>query len=141
MRESGRRSEHQKKGGRLNAYRPGTQVPRLRSEPETLERPPVGALAQLLERSLSNLADTLACYTHELPDALERHPLGTFLQPVIQVENLPFPRSEVLLQDAVDQFPHELVFGALLDVDAFLRREPLTEGCGVPIGAVDGGVQ
>src|SRR5687767_1694392 len=116
-------------------------TPRSRGRPEAGERRPVRGLAQLLERALADLTDALARDAHEGTDALERHRLGAFLEPVVQVEDLPLARREVATQRAVDVLAHELEVRGLLDVLPLLGHEALAEGAGVAVGAVDGGVE
>src|SRR5215831_17615620 len=86
--------------------------------PESAERFAVRALAQLLERPFADLANPLARHAHERADLLERHRLRAFLEPVVEIEDLPLARREILLEYAIDKFAHQLVIGDFLDLRA-----------------------
>src|SRR6185436_15293826 len=103
--------------------------------PEPAQRTSIRALAQLLERALPNLADALARHSHQGADLLERHRLGTFLETVVEVQDLALARREVAAEHAVDELPHELVVGALFDLLAVDSGEALTQRGGFPVGS------
>src|SRR6266516_2657156 len=105
--------------------------------PEPLERFAVGRLSQLLKCPFSNLPDALARDAHQRADLLERHRLAALFEPVIEIENLALARREILVEDPIDEFAHQLAVGALLDLAAFLSREALAERRGVLVGAID----
>src|SRR5687768_10433722 len=95
--------------------------------PEAGERKPVRRFTKLLEGALANLPDALARHAHQRADLLQRHRLGTLLQPVVEVEDLALARREVLPEDAVDELAHELCVGAVLDLAAVDSGEALAE--------------
>src|SRR4051812_7243555 len=86
--------------------------------PESAERATVGAFTKLLERPLAYLTDALASHTHQGADPLERHRLGSFLESVVEVQNLLLTGSEILPEHAIDELAHQLVVGAVLDLHA-----------------------
>src|SRR5688500_3429770 len=95
--------------------------------PEAGQRVSIGRLAQLLEGALANLTDPLARDAHERADLFQRHRLGAFLEPVVQVEDLPLAGGEVLREHAVDELAHELEVRHILDIAAVDANEALTE--------------
>src|SRR5579862_7088514 len=105
--------------------------------PETGECPSIRRLPKLLEGALADLADALASDTHQSTDALEGHRLRTLVESVVEVENLPLARSQVALEDAVDELAHQLVIGDFLDLRPVDTGETLAEGGGFAIGPID----
>src|SRR6266540_2218831 len=115
--------------------------PRLSRPPEPLERFPVRRFSQFLECPLSNLPDSFPRDAHQRADLLERHRLAALFESVVEIENLALARREILLEDPVDEFAHQLAVGALLDLAAFLTRKALTERRRVLVAAIDGCVE
>src|SRR6266511_1136264 len=105
--------------------------------PEPLERFAIGRFSQLLKCPFSNLPDALARDSHQRADLLERHRLAALFEPVIEIENLALARREILVEDPIDEFAHQLGVGALFDLAAFLAGEALAERRGVLVGAID----
>src|SRR5215831_5492500 len=95
--------------------------------PEPAECFAVWALAQLLERPFADLANPLARHAHQRADLLERHRLRAFLEPVVEIEDLPLARREILLEYAIDEFAHQLVVGDLFDLSAVDAGETLAQ--------------
>src|SRR6185312_980726 len=126
--------------------RPRSSSVRLRKvfgsgRPEPAERFAVRRLAELFEGALANLADSLAGDTHQGADLLERHRLGAFLEPVVEVEDLPFARREILLEYAIDELAHQLVVGYLFDLGAVDAGEAFAQGGSFAIGSINGSVE
>src|SRR5258705_395201 len=109
--------------------------------PEATERPPIRALAQLLERPLPYLANAFAGDAHKLADPLERHGLRAFDEAVVERKNLALARREILPEYTLDELAHQLVVGPLFDLHAVRAGEALTEGRGFAVGAVDRRIQ
>src|SRR5579884_1492103 len=109
--------------------------------PESAERPAVGGFAQLLEGAFADLADALPSHAHQRPDLLESHGLGALFQPIVEVEDLPLPGGQVLLEYAIDELAHQLVVRHLFDLGAVNAGEALTEGGGFAVRPVDWGVE
>src|SRR6266513_6446481 len=66
--------------------------------PEALECSPIRGFTELLERALSNLADTLPGDSHQRPDLLERHGFAAFFEAVVEIEDLALTRRQVLVE-------------------------------------------
>ena len=62
---------------------------------------------------------------------------GAFVAPVVEVQDLPFARRQVVLEDLVDALAHEPEVGVLLDLYAIVAREALAQRAGFAIRAVD----
>src|SRR5712664_667936 len=97
----------------------------LRCSPDPLERLSVGGFPQLLKCPLADLPDALARHAHQRADLLERHRLAAFLEAVIEIEDLALAWGQILLEDAIDELPHQPSVGAVLDLEPFLSREAL----------------
>src|SRR5690606_9373544 len=105
--------------------------------PESGEGPAVGRVAKLLERPLPDLSNPLPCDSHEKADLLERHRLAAFVETIVQGEDLPLTRREVLLERADDEFAHEVEVGDFLYLVTLTVRESLAERGGIPVAAID----
>src|SRR3989475_12747653 len=81
---------------------------RLRSPPESLERPAVRRFPYLFKGPLSYLTDALARDSHQRPDLRERHRVAAFLYLVVEVQVLGLARRELFLEDALDERTHQL---------------------------------
>src|SRR5215213_2456844 len=108
--------------------------------PEPRERSAVRRFAELLERALADLADALAGDPHERADLLEGHRLGAFLEPVVEIEDLALAGGQVAGEDPVDELPHQLEVGYVLDLGAIDAGEAFAERAGLAVGAIDRGI-
>src|SRR6185312_1007815 len=109
--------------------------------PESRQRSTIRRLAQLLECPLANLTNPLPRHSKQRSDLLERHRFRILAKPVIQVENLPLARREILLEGPVDRLAHELEVGHLLDLATVNSRKALAQRRCLTIAAVDWRVQ
>src|SRR5688500_3214580 len=89
------------------AFRCSAVPPALRRPPEPPERPHVGAVAQLLEGALADLADALAGDAEQRADLLERQGLGALLETVVEREDLALAGREMALEETVDELALE----------------------------------
>src|SRR5437868_6440400 len=103
--------------------------------PEPREGRTVGGFAKLFERPLADLTNSLARDAHERADLLEGHSLGAFFEAVVQIENLPLARRQVLSEHAVDELAHQLEVSDFFDLGAIDASESLTKGAGFAVGA------
>src|SRR5205823_7601111 len=121
------------------------QKPRPRTvslrRPESAQRPAIRALAELLERALSYLPNSLARHAHQRADLFERHRLGALFETVIQIQDLALPRRQVFTEHTIDELAHQLVIGALLDLLTVHAGESFTECRGFSVGSVDRGIE
>src|SRR4051812_10468021 len=101
--------------------------------PESSQRRSVGRFAELLERTLADLSDPLACHTHQCTDLLERHGVRALLETVVQVKNLALARRQVLPENAIDEFAHQVEVRDVFDLAAIDTGEPLAQSAGFTI--------
>ena len=83
------------------------------------------------------MSDPFSGDAHQRADLLERHRLAALFESVVEIENLALARREILLEDPVDEFAHQLAVGALFDLAALLPREALAERRRILVGAID----
>jgi len=100
----------------------------------------VGAFPQLLEGPVTDLPDPLTGDTQERTDLLEG-PLFPVVQPVVEVEDLPLPLREVLLEHVFEVVSAGDGLYVFFDIASLRSREPFAKGGAVPVTPVDGGIQ
>ena len=98
------------------------------------------ALEELLERSVPDLPDALACDAEKRSDHLQG-PLLAAVEAVVQVEDLPLALRQVLLEHRLEEVPAGDRVDVFLDIRRLGPREPLTETRAVTIPLADGSVQ
>ncbi len=57
------------------------------------------------------------------------------------MKDFPLARCEVLPENAVDEFPHQMEVRHVLDLGAVHSGEPLTQRAGLAIRSIDRGVE
>src|SRR6266850_6505761 len=100
---------------------------RLGRYPESLQPLHVGRLTQLLERPLADLPDALSGHPEELADLFQSQGLAALLETIVEVQNLALARSEIALEDAVNELTHQPGVGVFLDVATFASGKPLAQ--------------
>ncbi len=83
-------------------------------------------LEELLESSVADLPDALACDAEQRSDFLKR-PLLAVVEAVIQVEDLPLALCQVALEHRLEEVPTGDRFDVLLDIGGHDARELLSE--------------
>src|SRR2546423_10782968 len=108
-----------------------------RLAPESGQGRAIRRFAQLLERALADLPDSLAGDAHQRADLLQSHRVGTLLESVVEVQNLALARGEVLPEDSIDELAHEMEIGDILDLTSIDAGEALAERACFAVGSVD----
>src|SRR5688572_5194889 len=126
-----RRAADAKKGSRRGAPAPFftslRQQPSVRA-PERCQRFAIRALAQLLERTVADLADAFARHAEQRADLLQRT-LFTIIETVVEVQDLALAFRQILLEHPIEKLALCLRLNGLFDVFCFCSGKALAERC------------
>src|SRR3954469_21857881 len=104
-----------------------------RCPPESPQRPHIGRIAELLEGPFPDLPDTFPGDTEQRADLFQRQRFGALLETVVERKDFALARSQMTLENTVDEFALQPDVGHLLDLDSAGARHPLAECAGTPV--------
>src|SRR4030095_10452990 len=85
----------------------------------------------------ADLTNALARNAHERTNLLEGHRFRALFEAVVEIEDLPLSRREVLTEDAIDELAHQLEVGDFFDLGAVDAGEALAQRARLAVGAID----